>query len=364
MKKTLLFLSSVAGSLASCGGILSSSSFSSVDCADAATCFGYPGFPGSGFGNYGWASISYGDCPTVSQDTASYFNSYSNCLATSAFHTCIYDGWNKVQTNTWWILNNHFKWADQTLICEQVECEAYTAWADCLREAYNTDRTNCPTDYSLCLAEECKPILGFGTKLVGTSCATDNECVTGSCAGVRVNPWFGSTCYQRHVEPNDDSQWSGCTAPADGTYAAGLPEPTWRALRGDVEAQKELCAAIDGRMDTIPYEVARIATDPETPHTIEYTEPVCVTSSLSFSSGVVDSDVAEAYFDKVCSDHDSLISVLSDRSITVDVETQEACYAARDQVNGWGIAVGQKCYAGCDPSNAAQFTALLLWALF
>jgi hypothetical protein len=346
--------------LASCGGVLRSTAYTSTDCSDSTSCFGYP----SGFAAYNWADIRYGDCPTISQDQLSYFDDYTNCLTTSAFHICIYDGWNKIQANTWWILNNHYQWADEDVVCEQVECEAYALWADCLRDTYNADRTNCPTDYSLCMAEECKPTLGFGTKQVGTSCSAGTECNTGACAGVCVNPWFGSTCYQRNLPPDSESQWGGCTATADGRYDAGLPSPTWRVLRGDAEAQEELCDKINGRMDTIPYENARIATNPVTPHTVSYTDPVCITGGNIGSSVLVEMDVAATYFQEVCDNHDDLISVLSGRSITVDIETQEACYAARDQANSWGIGVGQKCYASCDPDSAAQFTALLLWALF
>ena len=362
--KTLLLFSSVVGSLAtSCNNVLRSTAFTSSDCNDAASCFGYPGFPGSGFDDYSWANLRSGDCPTLST-SGTYFTAYPSCLATSAFHSCIFDGWNKIQANSWWVLNNHFQWADPTIICEQVECEAYTVWADCLRNAYNADRTNCPTDYSLCMAEECKPVLGFGTKQVGTACASDTECTTGRCVNVCLNPWIGDTCYQRHLEPGADAQWAGCTAAADGTYASALPTPTWRALRGDTDAQKDLCEKIGGRMDTIPYEVARVATNPDTPHTLSYTDPVCITSGYSFSTNYVELDVAANYFKQVCDNHDNLISVLGDRSITVDVETQEACYAARDQANSWGVGVDQPCYASCDPNSAVQFTVLLLWALF
>jgi hypothetical protein len=365
MNQALLVLSTLAGSFAQfdgCGGVLRSSAVSSTDCADAASCYGYP----PGFSGFNWANINYGDCPTASGGTVTYFDSYTDCLQTSVFHSCIFDGWNKIQANSYWVLNNHFQWADENVICDQVECEAYALWADCLREAYKNDGVNCPTDYSLCMAEECKPATGFGTKEVGSACASDTECNTGYCAGVCVNPWPGSTCYNRHLSPSDSAQWAGCQASsADTTYTSQLPSPTWRVLRGDADTQKELCDRINGRMDTIPYEMARIAPSPQTPHTIAYTEPVCISTGFGFGSSVlVEQDVAATYFEEVCSNHDALISILTDHDVAVDVETQEACYAARDQANGWGIGVGQKCYASCDPSSAVQFTALLLWSLF
>jgi len=300
-------------------------------------------------------------CPitAAAQATTSMGTQFQTCIQAPSALSCVWDAYNSKLNAGQTMMTDIFVYGDQARMANQWNCELYAIFQDCIKSS-----SSCSPATSQCLQEFCAPSAAqLATDTSGTS-------VTSGGGTFKDSP-----CYDTTLSTNDPGNFAGCVA-ASGSFVSSLPSVTWRSLRDSLQAQQCLCKDT-GRVDTDWYwtwsdsvaapqpacntAAKRTATIPY----CKYTNLAAVTVGLL--PGVFTASVLENYITDICTASERLVTCSSDIGLTstsgFDTDTQETCYAGRDDANSAGLAVGSTCFAKCDINGAASFAAAVLLAL-